>query len=277
MSSATTSSTALRPRTSPQKKVTQARVVLSEWTKLRSLRSTIFSMLAAVVFIVGLSVLVPSVTVAHWPPHNPREAAGFDPTSRSLAGIFLAQLAIGVLGVLLITGEYATGMIRATLAAVPSRLPVLWAKAAVFAAVTLVLTVPSVLGAFLVGQSILGAKHLQAGLGDPGVLRAVLGAALYLTVVGLLGLGLGALLRNTAGGISALFGVLFVLPIIVRFLPTSWADPIDKYLPSTVGEAITHVHADPAALAPWAGFALFCGYAAFILVLAAIRLRRRDA
>ena len=217
------------------------------------------------------------MTVAHWPPHNPREAAGFDPTSRSLAGIFLAQLAIGVLGVLLITGEYATGMIRATLAAVPSRLPVLWAKAAVFAAVTLVLTVPSVLGAFLIGQSILGAKHLQAGLGDPGVLRAVLGAALYLTVVGLLGLGLGALLRNTAGGISALFGVLFVLPIIVRFLPASWADPIDKYLPSTVGEGITHVHADPAALAPWAGSALFCGYAAVILGLAAIRLRRRDA
>ncbi|MGO4603278.1 hypothetical protein [Terrabacter sp. 2YAF2] len=277
MSTATTSSTALRPRTSPQKKVTQARVVLSEWTKLRSLRSTILSMLAAVVFIVGLSILVPSVTVAHWPPHNPREAAGFDPTSRSLAGIFLAQLAIGVLGVLLVTGEYATGMIRATLAAVPSRLPVLWAKAAVFAAVTLVLTVPSVLGAFLIGQSILGAKHLQAGLGDPGVLRAVLGAALYLTVVGLLGLGLGALLRNTAGGISALFGVLFVLPIIVRFLPASWADPIDKYLPSTVGEGITHVHADPAALAPWAGFALFCGYAAVILGLAAIRLRRRDA
>src|SRR6476620_3128024 len=155
MSTATTSSTTLRPRTSPQKKVTQARVVLSEWTKLRSLRSTIFSLLAAVVFIVGLSILVPSVTVAHWPPHNPREAAGFDPTSRSLAGIFLAQLAIGVLGVLLITGEYATGMIRATLAAVPSRLPVLWAKAVVFAAVTLALTVPSVLGAFLIGQSIL--------------------------------------------------------------------------------------------------------------------------
>lgn len=277
MSTATTSSTTLRPRTSPQKKVTQARVVLSEWTKLRSLRSTIFSMLAAVVFIVGLSILVPSVTVAHWPPHDPGEAAAFDPTSRSLAGIFLAQLAIGVLGVLLITGEYATGMIRATLAAVPSRLPVLWAKAAVFAIVTLVLTLPSVLGAFLIGQSILKAKHLQTGLGDPGVLRAVLGAALYLTVIGLLGLGLGALLRNTAGGISALFGVLFVLPIIVRFLPASWADPIDKYLPSTAGEAITHVHTAPGALAPWTGFGLFCGYAAFILALAAIRLRRRDA
>jgi ABC-type transport system involved in multi-copper enzyme maturation permease subunit len=277
MSTATTSSATLSRRTLTHKKVTPARVVLSEWTKLRSLRSTIFSMLAAIVFVIGLAILVPSVTVAHWPPHNPREAAGFDPTSRSLAGIFLAQLAIGVLGVLLITGEYATGMIRATLAAVPSRLPVLWAKAVVFATVTLVVTVPSVLAAFLIGQSILKGKDLQTGLGDPGVLRAVLGAALYVTVVGLLGLGLGALLRNTAGAISALFGILFVLPIIVRFLPTSWSDPIDKYLPSTVGEAITHVHADPAGLSPWTGFGLFCAYAAAVLLLAAVGLRRRDA
>ena len=259
------------------KKVTQARVVVSEWTKLRSLRSTGFSLLAAVVFILGLAVLVTSVTVAHWPPNNAREAAGFDPTSRSLAGIFLAQLAIGVLGVLLITGEYATGMIRATLAAVPARLPVLWAKVIVFAAVTLVVTVPSALAAFLLGQSILEGKNLQTALGDPGVLRAVLGAALYLTVVGLLGLGLGALLRNTAGAISALFGEILVLPIIVRFLPSSWADPIDKYLPSTVGEGVMHVHTDPSALGPWAGFGLFCGYAAVVLLLAAVRLRRRDA
>ncbi|HET7658884.1 MAG TPA: hypothetical protein VFK66_00750 [Oryzihumus sp.] len=276
MSTATTSN-ALRPQASTPKKVTLPRVVLSEWTKLRSLRSTVFSLLVAVVFIVGLSVLVPTVTVNHWPPRDPREALGFDPTSRSLAGIFLAQLALGVLGVLFITGEYATGMIRATLAAVPARLPVLWAKAVVFGAVTLALTVPSTLGAFLIGQSILRGKHLQASLGDPGVLRAVLGAALYLTVVGLLGLALGAVLRNTAGGISALFGVLFVLPIVVRFLPSSWADPIDRYLPSSAGEAITHVHPDPAALSPWAGFGLFCAYAALVLAAAAVSLRRRDA
>ncbi|GAA2740691.1 ABC transporter permease subunit [Terrabacter aerolatus] len=274
---AATTNAAVPPRTSSPTKVTQARVVLSEWTKLRSLRSTVFSLLAAVVFVVGLAVLVPSVTVAHWPPRDVREAAAFDPTSRSLAGIFLAQLAIGVLGVLLMTGEYATGMIRATLAAVPARLPVLWAKAAVFAAATLAVMVPAVFGAFVIGQSILQAKQLQAGLGDPGVLRAVVGAALYLTVVGILGLGLGALLRNTAGGISALFGVLFVLPIIVRFLPTSWSDPIDRYLPSTVGQTVTHVHPDPAGFAPWTGFAIFCGYAAVVLALAAIRLRRRDA
>src|SRR6476660_7344573 len=141
--STATGSSALRPQTTAVKKVTQARVVLSEWTKLRSLRSTGFSLLAAVVFILGIAVLVPSVIVAHWPPPDARGAAGFDPTWRSLAGIFLAQLAVGVLGVLFITGEYATGMIRATLAAVPARLPVLWGKAAVFAAVTLALTVPS--------------------------------------------------------------------------------------------------------------------------------------
>jgi ABC-2 type transport system permease protein len=275
MSAATATPT--RPAASTHKKVTQARVLLSEWTKIRSLRSTIFSLLAAVVFIIGFSVLVPSVIVSHWPPRDPREALGFDPTTRALSGIFLAQLAIGVLGVLLITGEYATGMIRATFAAVPTRLPVLWAKAAVFALVTLVLMVPTVLAAFLIGQSILKSKHLQANLGDAGVLRAVIGAALFLTVVGLLGIGLGALLRNTAGGISTLFGLLFVLPIIVRFLPSSWSDPINKYLPSNAGEAITHVHPDPSLLAPWTGLGLFFGYAVVVLVVAAVSLRRRDA
>ena len=263
--------------TRPQLKVTQLRVVRSEWTKLRSLRSTVFSLLAAVVFIVGLSVLVPSVIVAHWPPRDPGEALGFDPTTRSLAGVFLAQLAIGVLGVLLISGEYATGMIRATLAAVPARLPVLWAKAAVFAGVTLVLTVPATLSAFLIGQSIFRGKSLQTDLGQPGVLRAVLGAALYLTAIGVLGLALGALLRNTAAAISTLFGLLFVLPIIIHFLPTSFSDTVDKYLPSSAGQAITHVRADPTSLSPWTGFGVLCCYAAAALIGAAIALRRRDA
>jgi ABC-2 type transport system permease protein len=272
-----TTATPSPTHTRPATRVTQAHVVLSEWTKLRSLRSTVYSQLAAVVFIVGLSILVPLVTVNHWPPRDPGEAARFDPTSRSLAGIFLAQLAVGVLGVLFITGEYATGMIRATLAAVPTRLPMLWAKAMVFAVVTFLLMAPAAVAAFLIGQSILQSKHLDTTLSSPGVLRAVLGAALYLTVVGLMGLALGALLRNTAGGISALFGILFVLPIIVQFLPASWADPIDKYLPSTVGVGITRVHTDPTALAPWTGFTLFCGYAAIVMAAAAIGLRRRDA
>jgi ABC-2 type transport system permease protein len=113
---------------------------------------------------------------------------------------------------------------------------------------------PIVLVAFLIGRSILTSKNLQTALGSPGVLRAVIGAALFLTIVGLLGIGLGALLRNTAADISTLFGLLFVLPILVRFLPTSWSDPINKYLPSNAGEAITHSHPDPTLLAPWAGW-----------------------
>src|SRR5665811_97710 len=124
---------------------------------------------------------------------------------------------------------------------------------------------------------ILTSKHLQTSLSSSGVLRAVIGAALFLTVVGLLGIGLGALLRNTAGGISTLFGLLFVLPIIVRFLPSSWSDPINKYLPSNAGEAITHVHPDPSLLAPWTGLGLFFGYAVIVLIAAAVSLRRRDA
>jgi ABC-2 type transport system permease protein len=261
----------------PTTRVTQLRVMRSEFTKLRSLRSTVFSLLAAVVFIIGFSVLVPSVIAAHWPPRDPHDAATFDPTSTSLAGMFLAQLAIGVLGVLLISGEYATGMIRATFAAVPRRLPVLWAKVLVFAGVTLALTVPSTIVAFLIGQSILSSKHIQTSLGEPGVLRAVLGTAGYLTLVGVLGLALGALLRNTAASISTLFGLLFVLPILVRFLPSSWSTPIGKYLPNSAGQAITNVRPDSSSLSPWAGFAMFCLYIAVALVLAAISLRRRDA
>jgi ABC-type transport system involved in multi-copper enzyme maturation permease subunit len=263
--------------TRPELRVTQARVIRSEWTKLRSLRSTVFSLLAVVVFVVGLAVLVPSVTVANWPPRDPAEIAGFDPTTRSLAGIFLAQLAIGVLGVLLMSGEYATGMIRATFAAVPARLPVLWAKTAVFAVVTLVLTIPAVLVAFLIGQSIFSSKSLQTDLGQPGVARAVIGAALYLTLIGVLGIGLGALLRNTAAAISSLFGLLFVLPIIMNFLPSSFSSAVDKYLPGSAGQAITHVRPDPTSLSPWTGFGVFCLYAVASLAAAAVVLRRRDA
>ena len=256
-------------------RVTQARVIRSEWTKLRSLRSSVLSLLAAVVFIVGFSVLVPSVIVAQWPPRE--GLASFDPTARSLAGVFLAQLAVGVLGVLLVSGEYATGMIRATLAAVPRRLPMLWAKTVIYAAVTLALTVPAVVGAFLIGQSIFTRQHVQTDLSHANVARAVVGAALYLTVTGVLGLALGALLRNTAAAISTLFGLLFVLPILVRFLPSNYADPINKYLPSSAGQAITHVTPDATSLSPWTGFAVFCLYAVIVLAAAAVALRRRDA
>jgi ABC-2 type transport system permease protein len=257
-------------------RVTQARVLRSEWTKLRSLQSTAWSLLAAAVLVVGFGALYCMVRVTR-PPRGPDALASFDPTAVSLTGVQLAQLAIGILGVLLITGEYATGMIRISLTAVPRRLPVLWGKAIVFALTTLALCVPATFAAFAVGQSILSAEHLDTTLGHPGTARAVLGGALYLTAVGLLGLGLGALLRNTAAAIAALFGVLFGLQIVAGLLPGTLAEQVGKYLPTPAGTAVSSVRTGPSSLGPWTGFGLFCLYTAIVLGLAAWQLRRRDA
>jgi ABC-2 type transport system permease protein len=255
--------------------VTQAKVVRSEWTKFRSQPSAAWSLLTAVALIVGFGVLYSLVRVTR-PPRTPADLASFDPTAVGLAGAQLAQVAVGVLGVLLITGEYATGMIRTSMVAVPRRLPVLWAKAIVLALTAPLLFVPATLAAFLVSQSILSREQLGTSLQHPGVARAVLGSALYLTAVGLLGLGLGALLRNTAGATASLFGVLFGLQIVVGFLPASVADAVSRYLPTPAGAAVANARPDPAALGPWTGFGLFCLYTAIVLGLAAWLLRRRD-
>jgi ABC-2 type transport system permease protein len=257
-------------------RVTQGRVLRSEWTKLRSLPSTGWSLLAAVMLTVGFGALYALLRVAR-PPNRPADVASFDPTAISLTGVYLAQLAVGVLGVLLVTGEYATGMIRTSFAAVPRRLPVLWGKAIALASTTLALFVPAGFAAFLVGQSILSSAHLGTTLDRPGVARAVLGSALYLTAVGLFGLGLGALLRNTAAAIGSLFGALFGLQIVVALLPSSFSDHIYKYLPAPAGTAIINLRPDPSSFGPSAGFGLFCLYTAILLGLAAWQLRHRDA
>jgi len=148
----------------------------------------------------------------------------------------------------------------------------------VLAAAVVAVSVPAAVAVFLAGQAILGRQHLSVSFGDPGVVRAVIGSALYLAVAGLLGLALGALLRSTAGGIAALFGLLFAVPILVGFLPGSLADEVGKYLPGAAGLAVTTVHPDPAtSLAPWTGFGVFCAYAAVLLGFAAVRMRRGDA
>ena len=262
--------------------VNQVRVIRSEWTKLRSLRSTVYSLLAAFLIVVGLGILISAARASHLANESLADRLTFDATSTSLSGVFLAQLAIGVLGVLLMTGEYATGMNRATFAAVPRRLPVLWAKAIVYAVVAVILMLIATFVAFLGGQATfknktIDGRLIEAHLSQPGVTRAVIGAALYLTVVGLLGLALGALLRNTAGAIATLFGLLLILPLIVHFLPSSWSDKIDKYLPSSAGQAVINVVRDHNSLSPWTGFAVFCGYTALALIAAAVMLLRRDA
>jgi ABC-2 type transport system permease protein len=265
------------PRYPGRQRVTQARVMRSEWIKLRTQPSALWSLASAAIVIVAVGVLYSLLREAR-PPQGAAAIASFDPVSVSLSGVELAQIATGVLGVLLITSEYATGLIRATLAAVPRRLPVLWGKAVMVTAATVAVTLPAALAAFLAGQEVLGRQHLATSLGHPGVAQAVIGSSLYLAACGLLGLALGAVLRSAAGGISALFGLFFALPIIAGFLPGSWSDDINKYLPSTAGLAITTAHPDLAtSLAPWTGLGVSCLYAAVLLGAAALRTRRGDA
>jgi ABC-2 type transport system permease protein len=259
----------------PRGRVTQARVVLSEWTKLRSVRSTRWSLLAAFLFTVGIAAIACAVVAHHYPHMSAHDKADFHPLEVNLAGVQLAQLAIGVLGVLIITAEYSTGMIRASFTAVPKRLPVLWAKVGVFGAVTFALMLPAVLIAFFVGQAILSRHHINVAFSAPHVARVLVGAALYLTVVGLFGLGLGAIVRSTAGGISAFAAIMFVLPPLMNVLPASWNRAASPYLPLQAGEAI--LATTPGGhLSPWLGLLLFAGYAAVAIAVAAVLLVRRD-
>jgi ABC-2 type transport system permease protein len=267
---------AVTAATTRVERVTQRRVALSEWTKLRSVRSTRWSLLVTLLLIIGIGILACTVFESRWPHLRAAERLDFHPLRVNLAGVNFAQLALGVLGVLVITAEYSTGMIRSSFCAVPKRLPVLWGKALVFGAVAFVISLPAVFIVFFAGQAILSGQHINISISHPGVLRALFGAPLFLTVMGLFGLGLGAIVRNTAGGIAALAGIVFVLPPVIGLLPSSITDSVDPYLPSNAGGAVWTINPDPNTLAPWAGFAVFCGYAAVALVLAAVLMRRRD-
>jgi len=265
------------PRLAHTGKVTQVRVIVSEWTKLRSLRSTRWSFLVAVLFTIGLPCLFGALTSSHWGSMSPHEQADRHPLDIALAGVNLSQLAIGVLGVLVITGEYSTGMIRASMTAVPKRLPVLWAKIAVYATVSFLLMLPSVLIAFFASQAIISHHQpLDISFSAHGVARSVIGGALYLMVIGIFTLGIGAITRSTAGGISAFAGIMFVIPPLMNVLPTSWNNAISPYLPSSAGRAVFSLTHGSDSLAPWPGFALFCGYAILSIAIAAVLLLRRD-
>lgn len=276
--SATETPTTTAVRTKPTGPIF-ANVLTSEWTKIRSVRSTYWTLIAAAVITIGLSAIVCAVLVAQYDNLRPEDKASFNAASLSLTGGILAQLAIAVLGVLVITSEYASGMIRTTFAAVPQRLTVLGAKATVFGAVTLAVTMASCFIAFFVGQSILSSKGIDVGIGAPNALRTVVGTSLYLTILGLLSLGIGTLIRKTAGAISAVVGMLFVLPTVASFLPSSM-EAVQKFLPSNAGTVIIGggpSEGGPASLSPWVGLGVFSLYAVVALVAGALALVRRDA
>jgi ABC-2 type transport system permease protein len=256
------------------------RLLLSEWTKLRSVRSTAASLGLLVVLTLGFTTLIIWLTVSQWDKADPSQQRQLmaDPVSTILgSGFQLSQLTICVLGVLVITGEYATGMIRASLLAVPRRVPMLAAKAVVFAVLVLVVGELVAFPSFFIGAAILHAKAPVA-LGDPGVLRAVAGSGLYLAVLGLFALAIGGLVRHTAAAITGVIGFVLVLAPLAQLLPGSFGKHVHAYLPSEAGRLIAQAHQGPHdLLTPWQGFGVFCAWTAVLLGAAAYLLQSRDA
>jgi ABC-2 type transport system permease protein len=238
----------------------------SEWAKFRTVRSTYWSLIAAVAAMVGLGAIISAAQSGH--------QAGFDPVTISLSGVLLAQLAIGVLGVLFVTSEYSTGMIRTTFTAAPQRRSVIVAKAAVFAAVALVVGTLTSLVTFLVGQTLLSTQGVS--LSSPGALRSVIGVGLYLGLLAVFAVGLATVIRSTAGAIASVFGMILVVPAVAQALPTSIRDSVDKYLPGNAGQAIFHTIRDTSTLSPWAGLGVFALYAAAALAAGVVLVGRRD-
>jgi ABC-2 type transport system permease protein len=255
-------------------------VMGAEWIKMRSVRSTIWTLTAMTVITLGIAIIAGAVIPAQWHTFPASQRATFDPTSISLRGLLFGQLVIGVLGVMVMSAEYGTGTIRATLAAIPNRPLIVAAKAAVFAMVAAVAGQVLSFGAFFIAQALLSSPARHASLGQPGVLRAVVGSGLIIPVLGLFALGLATIIRYTAGAITAYVGTLLVLPITLDALPSSFSHPILNCLPLQIGDTMASVVSSPGSgwtLSPWAGFGVLCLYALAALVIGAWMMVRRDA
>jgi len=266
------------PSTHSNVRVTSA--LRAEWTKLRSVRSTAWTIIALTVITLGIAAIAGSSVSSSWHTMSAFERLSFDPTGLSLRGTLFGQLVIGVLGILVMSAEYSTGTIRSTMMAVPSRPKVLLTKTAVMAAVGLVVSEVLSFGAFFLGQSMLASPAPHAVLSQPGVLLAVVGGGLVLTVLGLFALGLATIIRHSAAAITTYVGLLLVLPLVVQALPSSISQPITKYLPFHISDAmtsVTHVMGNGPSLSPWVGFVVLCGYAAVSLGVGMWMLVRRDA
>ena len=279
----------------------RAQAVVSEWTKVRSVRSTWVALVVIVVAGVGLSALVSNIEAGRWARLGLVDRAQFDPVRFSQTGEFISQFVVGVLGAMVVTSEYATGAIRTTLATLPRRMSVLYGKAIVIAGVVFVVTEVTAFVSFFVGQLVLtahGGRTLPAGssiltqvrsstipvvsITNTGALRAVFLCGVYLTLLALLAFGIGFILRHTAGVISLYVGLLLVLPLIVQILPSSLSDPIERYLPSNLGLAmivVTTRKTDFAGvlMAPWPAVGMLALYTAAFGALGAWLLMRRDA
>jgi hypothetical protein len=262
------------------RRVRVSSVLAAEWIKMRSVRSTGWSVFAMTLITLGVAIIVGITVTNRWSTFSLEDRLTFDPTGVSLRGLLFSQLVIGVLGVLVISAEYGTVTIRATLSAVPHRPLVLACKAAVFAALALVVGEVLSFGAFLAGQALLSSPAPHAALSEPGVLRAVVGGGLLIPIFGLFALGLGAIVRHTAGAITAYVGAILVVPLIVEALPSSISRPVIKFMPFAITNSMTsirHTFDFGPTLSPWTGFAIMSAYALAALLIGGWLMVRRDA
>lgn len=252
--------------------VSLARAVKAEWIKWRSLRSTWVVLGAAV-----LGMLVIGVIVAFNTRHltGNQDANDLSP-SATLQGYYLGQLLIGALGVLFVSSEFSTGMIRSTFAAVPKRLPVLWAKLAVFFVITAVAMTAITVITFLTSQAVISQSRTGFSLSDPGVWRVVLGTSLYMVLAGVIGGMIGWMVRSTPGSLVSFFALIFVVPQLFSLFGSS-GKHIAQFFPSQAGGAFTMSQPEAPHLSPGVGVLVLCAWAAAATVAAAVTLRRRDA
>lgn len=286
---ATTSATRVPPSGTGVHRVTFARVLRAEWIKFRTLRSTLWTVAITAVVMVGFALLVASLLGTDDPEmqqgmeQDPGlQAMGMTGTTIVTVGYAFGQLAIAVLAALVVTSEYSTGMVRSTFAAVPHRLPVLWAKLVVIVVTTVVLVAATLGIAYLVTRPMLDEANLAVDLTEPDQVRALLGCVLYLATVAAFSLAVGALMRHTAGTIFTLVALFFVLPIIFQIIVSTtdarWTDEVNMRLPSVAGERIISTGTTPdTLLEPWTGYTVLAVYTVVLLVAASVAIKRRDA
>jgi ABC-2 type transport system permease protein len=252
-------------------------VLASEWIKFRSVRSTYLTLLLAAVAAVSIGYLVTHSDATHWSIMTAQARAAFDPVGDSFTGLGIAQLAFGALGVLAISSEYTTGLIRTTFASAPRRRAVIAGKAAVVGAVSLLAGELIAFATFFTGQQALSAQHLNVALAHPGALRGVLAAGFYLAVMAWVGLGLGTVIRHTAGAIIAMVGVVFLLPTIVGALPAPWNINVGKFTLNLAAQQTIAQHPHPGYFSAGPSFLIVAAYAAAAIAAAAFMITRRDA
>ena len=272
-----------RPRQS-YRPATFGDAMLSEWTKFRTVRASFWNLAVGAALGIGLGILISWVSADHYGT-DVGVRFGWEPANRSLGSLLLTQLVFCILGVMVVSGEYATGMMRTSLAAVPKRSRMLAAKTVVFSATAFVAGEAISFVTFFSGQAIISGRAPTANLGQPEVLRAVFGNGLYLAVLALTGLALAVIVRSAAAAIGIIVALLLVLPLVAdAALPNSWAEPVEQYWPTnagarigTVGHGLERFAVNGHVMAPWTGFGVMLAFVAFLLAIAFVILERRDA